>query len=231
MSGRQNFTLQYQYNIYQKSVENKENLWICSCLAFVYRVMDARRKFGEHEKCARVVRGDININSILKQKRKLDWCLEFTRKRGGWNVREKRWGKQSYLATSGEDMRSHTILASLFTNSLLSLFDRSVTSKLEVVYRRFFQFWFILPNQNYQSRTKEYNFYWCWHHTLHLKQKRFPIFENLFKTSGTTTKFLSCLKIPLTSMRVDGFTSCENFVPRFQTSSILPSLPTPRTSA
>ena len=31
-------------------------LRICSCLACVYRVMDARGKFGEHEKCARVAR-------------------------------------------------------------------------------------------------------------------------------------------------------------------------------
>ena len=74
-------------------------------------------------------------------------------------------------------------------------------SKLEVFYRRFFQFWLIFPNQNYQSRSKEYNFNWCWHRTLPLKKKRFSIFENLLKTSGTTTKVLSCLKIPLTSMR------------------------------
>ena len=30
---------------------------ICSFLACVYRVMDARRKFGEHKKCVRVARG------------------------------------------------------------------------------------------------------------------------------------------------------------------------------
>ena len=34
-----------------------------------------------------------------------------------WNVREKRWGKQSYLATSREDI---TILAYCFTDSLCS---------------------------------------------------------------------------------------------------------------
>ena len=63
-------------------------------------------------------------------------------------------------------------------------------SKLEVVYYRFFQFWLIFLNQNYQSRSKEYNFNWCWHRTLPLKKKRFPVFENLFKTSGITTKVL-----------------------------------------
>ena len=100
-------------------------------------------------------------------------------------------------------------------------------SKLEVVYRRFFQFWFIFLNQNYQSRSKEYNFNWCWHRTLPLKKKRFSIFENLLKTSGTTTKVLSCSEIPLTSMRF--IASCENVVPRFQTSPILPFPPHPRT--
>ena len=93
-------------------------------------------------------------------------------------------------------------------------------SKLEVLYRRFFQFWLIFPNQNYKSRSKEYNFNWCWHHTLPLKKKRFSIFENLLKTSGTTTKVLSCLKIALTGKRF--MASCENVVPRFQTSPILP---------
>ena len=68
----------------------------------------------------------------------------------------------------------------------------------------------------------------CRHRTLHLKNKTFLILENLFKTSGKTTKVLSFLKTPLPSMCVDRFASCENIVPRFQTSSILPALPTPR---
>ena len=92
-------------------------------------------------------------------------------------------------------------------------FNRLLMSKLEVIYRRFFQFWLIFPNQNYQSRSKEYNFNWCWHHTLPLKKKRFSVFENLLKTSGTTTKVLSCPKIPLNSM---------HFIASFQTSPILP---------
>ena len=33
-------------------------LRIGSCLACVYRVMDARGKFGEHERSVRVARGD-----------------------------------------------------------------------------------------------------------------------------------------------------------------------------
>ena len=36
-------------------------LRICSCLACVYRVMDARGKFGEHERCVRVARGDSQV--------------------------------------------------------------------------------------------------------------------------------------------------------------------------
>ena len=40
---------------------------------------------------------------------------------------EKQLGKQSYLATSGEDIReAHTIVASWFTNSLLSLLYSSI---------------------------------------------------------------------------------------------------------
>ena len=39
------------------------NLRICSCLAGVYRVMDALGKFGEHEKCVRVARGAAESNS------------------------------------------------------------------------------------------------------------------------------------------------------------------------
>ena len=38
-------------------------LRICSCLACVYRVMNARGKFGEHEKCVGVARGAAEINS------------------------------------------------------------------------------------------------------------------------------------------------------------------------
>ena len=36
-------------------------LRICSCLACVYRVIDARGKFGEHERCVRVARGDSRV--------------------------------------------------------------------------------------------------------------------------------------------------------------------------
>ena len=37
---------------------NPIELRIGSCLACVYRVMDARGKFGEHERSVRVARGD-----------------------------------------------------------------------------------------------------------------------------------------------------------------------------
>ena len=42
---------------------SKFKLRICSCLACVYRVMDARGKFGEHERCVRVARGAAESNS------------------------------------------------------------------------------------------------------------------------------------------------------------------------
>ena len=40
-----------------------KDLRIGSCLACVYRVMDARRKFGEHERSVRVARGAAESNS------------------------------------------------------------------------------------------------------------------------------------------------------------------------
>ena len=47
----------------------------------------------------------------------------------------------------------------------------------------------------------------------------------MLKTSGTTMKVFRCLKIPLTSMRVDCFESCKKIVLRFQASSIVPPPP------
>ena len=105
------------------------------------------------------------------------------------------------------------------------LFNRLVMSRLEVVYSSFFQFWLIFPNPSYQSHSKEYHFNWCWHRTLPLKKEKILYLRKF--ASGTTTKVLSCLKIPLTSMRF--IASCENVVPRFQTSQFFPSLTTPRT--
>ena len=41
------------------------DLRIVLCLACVYRVMDARREFGERERSKRVARGSASSNSIL----------------------------------------------------------------------------------------------------------------------------------------------------------------------
>ena len=38
-------------------------LRICSCLAYVYRVMDALGMFGEHENCVRLARGAAESNT------------------------------------------------------------------------------------------------------------------------------------------------------------------------
>ena len=50
---------------FQKRVSSSHisNLRIYSCLACVYRVMDARGKFEEHEKYVRVARGAAESNS------------------------------------------------------------------------------------------------------------------------------------------------------------------------
>ena len=44
-------------------VYQRVKLRICSCLACVYRVTDARGKFGEHEKYVRVARSAAESNS------------------------------------------------------------------------------------------------------------------------------------------------------------------------
>ena len=46
-----------------QSVDSIYCLRIGSCLACVYRVMDARGKFGEHERSVRVARGVAESNS------------------------------------------------------------------------------------------------------------------------------------------------------------------------
>ena len=61
----------YERSIYERTIMSERsiegcaisNLRICSCLACVYRVVDARGKFGEHEKCVRVARGAAESNS------------------------------------------------------------------------------------------------------------------------------------------------------------------------
>ena len=40
-----------------------DSAFVCSRLACVYRVMDAREKFGEHERCARVAQGVAESNT------------------------------------------------------------------------------------------------------------------------------------------------------------------------
>ena len=47
------FQWETQARLVLTHVVGKLNLRICSCLACVYRVMDPRGKFGEHERCVR----------------------------------------------------------------------------------------------------------------------------------------------------------------------------------
>ena len=57
------------------------------------------------------------------------------------------------------------------------------------------------------------------------EEKTFPILENPFKTSGASRKVSNRLKILLTSIRVDRFSSNENIIPWFQTVSFPPLRP------
>ena len=60
----------------------------------------------------------------FKHELKITFFFQFsTLNRGGWNVAEKRWGKQSYLATSRGDIReAYTILAYCFTDCSLHVY-------------------------------------------------------------------------------------------------------------
>ena len=52
-----------------------KNLRICLCLACVYRVMDARGKFGEHEICVRVAQGPAESNSSFLSAFQTSQCI------------------------------------------------------------------------------------------------------------------------------------------------------------
>ena len=130
--------------------------------------------------------------------------------RGGWNVR-KNGGASSHTCAHVYTLQS--------TSDVLT--RRSLPS---------FLFWLIFPNRNYKLRPVEYNVNWYWHYTLPLTKKTFPILLlPLLKTLGTTKKVLIFLKIPLPTMLVDRFASCENIVARFLVNSFFPPPPYPRT--
>ena len=58
-------TNQRELRVYFFIIQTRKHLRIFSYLECVYRVMDARRKFGEHEKCVRVARGGAESNSCF----------------------------------------------------------------------------------------------------------------------------------------------------------------------
>ena len=60
------FKVKEYYEALFLSYRPQTKLRICSCLACVYQVIDARGKFGgEHERCVRVARGAAESNSSL----------------------------------------------------------------------------------------------------------------------------------------------------------------------
>ena len=84
-----------------------------------------------------------------------------------------------------------------------------VMSQCVVVYRRLFQILALFPNRNYESRSTEYNFNCCWHHTLFLKRKSFLIFkifsrhqEDFMEVSAAWRyRWLACALIALQVVR------------------------------
>ena len=115
---------------------------------------------------------------------------------------EKRWGKQSYLATSREDIREAlTILGCCFTDSLCSRVHtpidwRCLNAELFPVVS-FNLAHFPKP----KLRLIEYNLNWCRHHTLHFTSYTNP--KRIFTQNvRNNNEVLSYLEIPLTSMHV-----------------------------
>ena len=115
---------------------------------------------------------------------------------------------------------AHTFLAYCFTDSLISRINPSIdqlyrNSKLVTAFLSILALFFKLKLSVTFNISYHFNRYG--HYTLHLKEKTFLILENLFKTSGTSTKVFS--------MHVHGCASCENILPRFQTPSVVNSPP------
>ena len=93
-------------------LNNRKNLKNTSCMCI---------QPGENHE-TRIAKSEKVFKKITGSNKSWKLLLFFsTLNRGGWNIGGKRWGKQSYLATSREDIReAHTILAYCFTDSLCS---------------------------------------------------------------------------------------------------------------
>ena len=109
---------------------------------------------------------------------------------------------------------AHTILEHCFTDSQFSG-EYSTIERWYLNSKSFMVVSLILARFRKFVVSIEYHFNWYKHHTLYLK-KTFPILENLFKTTGISTKVFLCLKIPLTSTYTGHFVSCENIIPQFR---------------
>ena len=124
---------------------------------------------------------------------------------------------------------AHTILASWFTNSLLS----RVYSSIDWWCQNWKYFTVVSFNFGPFSQTKiighaQKNIISTDADITHFLWRRKDSLSSKICSSTTlrtTTEVLSCLKIPLTRMRF--IASCENVVPGFETSPILPFPPHP----
>ena len=99
-------------------------------------------------------------------------------------------------------------------------------SKLEVVYRRFFQFWLISQTKIISHAQKDIISTDADITHTSSEEEKILYLQKFLQNIRKNNEGPQLLKIPLTSMRF--IASCENFVPRFQTSSILPFPPQSR---
>ena len=154
------------------------------------------------------------ILNKLKEKKHVKWNIYIIREilinRGGIVVYYKLKNHQKFdqkLKTARNSRRPSSCRWEK-RDILHSCFLRSLSF---VCYRRVRH----VGSHSSQIDRPKYYFNWCSHHHTTFEEKNIPHLENLLKPSGTLTRVLSRLKIPLINMRV------EDIVPRLQPPSIL----------
>ena len=105
-------------------LNNRKNLKKTSFISRQRTIMKHETWNIKHE--TRVAESEKSFQKLhrFKHECKIPFFFQFsTLNREGWNVAEKWWGKQSYLATSRGDIReAYTILAYCFTDCSLHVY-------------------------------------------------------------------------------------------------------------
>lgn len=93
-------------------------------------------------------------------------------------------------------------------------FNRTMTSYIKVLFRRFFKFWLNFPNRKRILSTLNRISFHLILTSRTTSEEEYALYPRKFVQNINEGVYL--LEIPLTSIRVDRFASCEDIVPRFQ---------------